>query len=1775
MPDKSRIWSETGKLIAVFCICLIINMSVVSAASISHNPSSDVFVDGNRVQINWTTDEQMDSRVNYGNSTALGSQDAVPDLTTNHSVILENLIYGEVYYYELLSSNSSGNTIFDNNSGSYYTFTTGNAPVPTNDSLQPDPSSSSVDPTDTSPPEIQAIVPEVVNRMAFDFRGTTEPDTFIFLYVNPLPGEETGTGYTRFTTSDDSGNFSFRSVQLSQEHNTLALRAVDRGNNQYIAYYNVSVDATPPTITLSPDPLPGFVNSTTLQVTGTADEPVTINYVVNDVASTQESEGNFTFSLNLEHNKSNLVEISIYDKAGNGRDWRKTIYVDAEAPQILSHNLDQLSPSYIQEVTIRGQVSEPNATVIIFVNGQTSVSDAWTTSIMDNIKKLGKVITGDTDYITKTDRDGYFEVDVLLSINLEEEQTEPFYPDDLNLSFGGTTYYGGRTVRRTGSEYEPEYEWDNEIKIFVIDRVGLTAEDEGIITFAKCGHGSDWDIDISDASPGVVTPEHLRLGIAQFGFRVDLAWQGAGDEYGANLTEEPIVRTYELSQDRRNQYVVDPNELVGRGGIVSEWSEDRKTGYVVVPMNAYNYTQPDIKDIKMENLTLRIPMMIEIHYDYEWFGRSAQGTQKQCWDALLLLDVQVPPDTIPKWLLNSSIYLINSTITIIDYILKPLKKVALVVFVTCISSWLVLFFSMTQENLACFGLDRDDFGYCTEDAATQDPARCDECTQNIVTRRKVESMMHYVCDRMFCPSIPTVTRFLNTHKVRDCRKYSIIDFKSYTDSQHILADPEADRCITDYVDQWNAGCLFEDEFKLSKCMELGNVDDACGSHFKQFVNKASDFCSASEQTDDRFVNYKGQTFIRTRDDQGVPQWCLGEEIERGELEGGTGRIETREEMIQRSLNEDACGFGVHGGNNEVYQPREFNSGEVLDINDQGNAQILVGDRQVNYGNMNAGQINEQVSPYGTNAVIGESGQVYAYNPHSTEPRWEAIDPTDTTYHGSWDPFDEDYYDKYSGKTYGELSPSEQVSQRPERVRAPDEVEDEILTARHYIIKPASSILRAVQCVCIPAVTGYLTLWRNILEQVMLCFQSVLITGNPNTGLCRAVLTTYVCDLIFDAIRCFVERYSSVDAGTQPNTVGSFLKSVTSAGKGVHDSVINRYGDTSLFDAMFNERKVIHQLCLGAFTGDWDIDLEGMLTGAGAIPIKSEGFLYPHTRRFMTSNPLNGRTTYIYHIGVGLVAGSDLTYKIELVCSNDMSCDPSDNFLHGQCDCFRRGTPDVFPVTNFIGFGTAMVGSGRLEAGQMIGPNEGDIYIPAHDQAVRYDKVRLTWVYVNNERQTVTESIEKPIRLIGGKPPADCRFDIGSLEFRCKFEIGEKGYAAFTEWPEADRDFYYIGDKVNLKFQIEKKSPNYDPESELPEMRDPENLLPKWLCWDVTGQGGGTVNQPQCTEIRKDGVYTEKFFPQIPGITISQDNLVGGGTGAANCWTSGEWSSVITNLQCGSPASTITYRVSYDGTRFTYELGSYPSPGEWQSEGTATPCGLSGNTVTCGQFSFNLNEGQKPTSGSSTVIKASRSTTGGGLQCSDITEQAPRVWNVRLYLINAQAVDSERELSASNAIRNPADVVFYNNKRQEANIRIKVVCSDSPSQAGGKCSGFGDKASKDCMCYQDNDENNPNSIPCSADKYCYNYVGEQPECHTGQCLDPNTQMNTVCDCDTNFELRKNECLNKYCVNDAVANHPALWDADNSRENKGKPKLIDFDHCSEMPLDQLKQELGVTW
>ena len=1403
-------------------------------------------------------------------------------------------------------------------------------------------------------------------------QGKTDPSIDVMLFVN---AKDTQKGsVTLSAKSSTQGDFLFQNVQLRQGDNTIVVMAQDSTGNQNSKTFPILSDSQKPDVTISD--IPTKLNDTQFALTGNTSKAVNVTFTITgtdklgtDFNSNQTvnlPQGSFVLNPKVVPDTINHFTITFTDAAGNSVVFSQDILVDVSAPVFIQHNIDLLSPTYTQRVVLKGKVSKPGIKIVAFVNDETQLkrdannitsaekttgsrpTGSFSTSFLDSLRQIGAIITGDQDYATTADSNGEFSIPVYLSqvITKTSQQlsNDQFLPE---TQIGVDTIRSGPQREPTGSPFQPNQEFDNRITLVAIDDVGHIASVQGIIKFAKCGIGGDWNIDVGDVNPAAVTPELLRLGIAQIAFPLKITYQGAFSTDKPLITSAPFIRTYELNREIRQKGFLDPLKAVRN--IDARWDETYQNAYVILNLNRYNYTQASIKGA-FKNRTIRVPLQIEIPYQVKFLNKPESLVQRQCWDVSLFVDVEVPLTAIPSALLKGSISALNTTINAIDTILKPLKTITTFVFITCLGSWAVLFIARVEERVACFG---------------KNPKTDKDCHDAEQGRLNKEHYFKLICDRVFCPSVKSISYFMRTHRSLECRKFSARTYggPEYADMDNVrkeandfFKDKEfddfilqptrpaiytpgefgkswEDLCIYDYVSQFDTSCLLINEAQRSlevegvrspsndpqkapqsayggMCKLINNKPDAKG---KQAVCTAGigggSACYYKDQEGNWFLAKEARNV--QLNDQNVAQ--VGEvkyiPVEGGDFNLKKGVIDVHDADLKLR-------GGPYAYESLPYTPDGFV--DVTKISAELGSQVTVGQGRTAkiWTNADSSLPGDQ----GHYAIaISDRGEVFIKTSPSTAgpgivDQWVSGSLQDPSLWKYWHP-----------KEYLGLN-GEKILYGKEQGKAltpPPDVARNYDASKNIIINPASGIIRALQCMCLPAIAGYLALIRNILYQVKLCFETILLTGQGRSGLCRAVLTQYICDLVLDAVKCFVNKYGQESERAQSQSgIGKFFGAMRGAGEDISKKVRNRYGDKNLYQTMFNERQLIHQACLFAFTGEFDLDIQGLLTSGAGIPLKSSGFLYPHTRRFIAYDPKSGQTMHIYHAGVGLVAGTNLFYELDLVCSNDVSCNPSDGFESGKCDCYGK-QERIRPIRNYQSLDRTETLTNRLSAGQILGGSSGDIYLPLQDD-VRYDKVRLRWwwyegvqpgtggtlpatstiVQAPGSQQSTgympggslqqtagpgvahPDQIEAAISQIGGLPPAECAFEVTS-GFLCRAVLGTSGSVRFTNAPpSAAQDYYYTGDTLKLMFNLKKASPATDPNNP----NTAYNQVPKWLCYKVSYNDPrlGGVSQiylpagledanhgapSKCFSLIADGDYTEGTDPFTNSFTnfkITQD-----------------------------------------------------------------------------------------------------------------------------------------------------------------------------------------------------------------------------------------------------------------------------------------------------------------
>ncbi|MCK4521034.1 MAG: hypothetical protein KAU20_00545, partial [Nanoarchaeota archaeon] len=1179
----------------------------------------------------------------------------------------------------------------------------------------------------------------------------------------------------------------------------------------------------------------------------------------------EDSYPGFEADISLDEG-DNEIYIEATDMAGNSVSFKKYVLYDSEPPEFEHTNIDDVSPSYKSDVTIRGKVSE-KATVYAYVNDK-----------LDNS--------------AETDDNGNFSIKVRLKriANYSSER--------------------GRGAARVSAELGEG--WSNKIVLVAVDRAGLNATEENYIDYLICGYGGDWNIEVGTITPNLLIPRMILEGFAKFAFDIRLKWQGPGEKANVNNIR---LRKRPLSAEESKEY-----DIEWISGIDEEVSYDGKSAYFVVnlrvptPSGETSLEQENnISEHRLGECSLgveygcaKFPFMIEVDYSYEdpyasktdYPARSGSRkrveteiseTQRQCVEFSIAIDKRFPSDKIPKSFLKDSIAILNDTINLINELLEPIDKAKKWVFIACMGSWAVYFVKRASEWGSCIGVNPS--ACDPEDSSKQDEEkessntkgkRCKRCLKARADTINFFQTSQWLCDRIMCPSVPTIQKYIrdanyrynekiepggaashcygqssnltkiNYHITRNsdvykkCTQpnvdgdinaegeaYSRAEVRpnykpkvasdatkwgaplpgtgiGITKDDLISGDTNLDCCEAEYVREYGSACLGMNELKESFCIQYptkdaiiaANMQGKCGG-LGSATRLWRGICTSKNEGEiiiqDTPSGLTKPNYYVIIDKEKV---YLGDSETKVERNPKTGLIKRRDEFITETYrlgppiftvedckdeNENYMSYGKSDVSKSVLNtPLRYTDKDtgLSWIYDYGDDQWKTGGSTMTEDDFEKDNKNPDADGTKYKGLIwklkGEEGSQY----------WES-DPKALK------------KDEFSKEFSRVPTPAKK---RTAANYIPKSVWDIVCKeANEYVVDPTSGLVTSFQCVCLTAMSEYLHHYKIVLVMIRNCFQTILETGDGSAGVCKQVLTVYLCDLIYYAIKCIIEkvgkgpgRHAEVGKG-----IPGLMAYMSGSGAATQNKIRGRYGASNIYKTMFVEKKLMHSMCLFAFTGDWGLDLDAIIDSEIEVPIETT-CVVTGTRRFITKDPVNyGRAEFLYDIGVFIVSGADdLRYRVELVCSGSNQCLESEGFEGGRCDCLLyHGGEQVRGIN---------VGPGRLNQGDSVDEEVFKQFKPAY----RYDKVRVMIEYKDNKGEHVSKVCgETNIGRIGGEPPLDCKFDMMELEFSCSYQWGEHGYARFINLKEKEK-ILCVGDYLELEGQIEKKSARSEKEERM-------------------------------------------------------------------------------------------------------------------------------------------------------------------------------------------------------------------------------------------------------------------------------------------------------------------------------------------------------------------------
>ncbi|MBI4448585.1 fibronectin type III domain-containing protein [Candidatus Woesearchaeota archaeon] len=1191
-----------------------------------------------------------------------------------------------------------------------------------------------------------------------------------------------------------------------------------------------------------------------------------------------ETDASFVQPIALQEGQNSFT-ILVTDKAGNKATIERSILSDRTPPVILEHNLDGISPSYTQDVKVRGKISE-KANVLIFVNDMNKPQTFVTTS-----------------------EDGSFEADIRLLRNLTFDISET---DALTTGGAGTTGIGS----------------ENNIKIQAVDQVGLTVEVGPVpVTYAICGFGSGWQVSVGKPSPDTLIPKLILDGFGVVGLNLDLKYQDQGQAEGVRVS----VHRRALSREEEKKFDSDVTPSIRLD------QKKLNKAYLELRINppAFPQEQNISNHRKGECLVpgfgcYKVPLLLEIQYDkvlpttdrqqavtgIESEVRIERGIFKQCITAEIGIDRRINPDVLPNAFLKGSVELFGKLVDAIDAILKPVQTVFNVVFYTCLLGFYVTFFQEVAEQASCEGAGVlgaaggggfdpaiAQSGMCdavyTGDQFQVSHDQCVACQKKITERQDLFRQLKWFCDRVFCPSAPSLQRYIRDAQARpikerrveslrepipigsDCASKNIVfsEFKKSETSgklslgdlyeqfkEHKADKPEQDAgfpqaaikdsagfsqtdkvncaslhphnpncCAYEYNKEWESVCsITEENYELrqSLCLAARQTQDSelirtvPGCSPKPSVrNQNAGFCSQGGA-------FKGDLITTPfmYGDLSTEQRKSLDEL----FDERNKKIQSREEELGVTIGES-----IRVSRN-VEEKREFDS--------RMDNQVLTGGADPSEGKLSPVIKNRQVyirvlPPGPDQELTIRRGYLIERARLADLPELLPTDPTERArieaetqviqdmafipdgqmglerFFKSETPGAPPVY--RAREWLGELCSAQEdpVTKRyvpnilncnPSTAKQVyDEIKNRIgVGDRDFIVNPAEDLATSVKCACLPGITTHLKLWKGQLTAVKNCFAKILATGNGAPGVCNAVLSRYVCDAIHLFLKCYIKRYDF--AAGRPDSsifggIGNVGASLTRAGTSVQQSLQGRYGNSPAYKAAFTEQKLVNSICLFAFTGTWDLNVDALATTEIAnIPVDSQPYLLPCERRFLTFDSANqGLTTFNYHIGADIFAGSDVTYTVNLKCSQGPFCDPRNGYKDSTCDCDKLGEKKQ------------VVSSGQLRQFESLS-EKGEIFQNIQSP-YRYDQAEIEYSYRDKDGKIQQGKKECAIEQIGGEPPAFCAFDILANSFRCGVDFFSEYFARFSgvptpEYADPFAGTFRLGDRVRFSVPIIQRVP---------------------------------------------------------------------------------------------------------------------------------------------------------------------------------------------------------------------------------------------------------------------------------------------------------------------------------------------------------------------------------
>ncbi|MFH1064576.1 MAG: fibronectin type III domain-containing protein, partial [Candidatus Woesearchaeota archaeon] len=979
----------------------------------------------------------------------------------------------------------------------------------------------------------------------------------------------------------------------------------------------------------------------------------------------------------------NVIRMEYVDIAGNVFEKNLELTMDTEPPRIISPTSAELaqiySPSYTSEVLVTGQINKPVGEIWVYVNP--SGTD-FRVSADGMISEGSFFATTAPESKIEVGANGTFEVEIPLSTSIGAAIAGSFTGETAPGSTSGgagisvSTGAGKKNkivmvaVDSLGRVSEPveatlEYNTCSEghywnVKLTHGGNVINTRELlEGVAAYGF-GFELEWTGggDPTKAKPvGIPKVTKATVGTLD-NKKYDFGWIGTplvtcnrlnctkGFVQINFLPQDPVGETYLEKEQNLSNHRKDECKLSGCIHLLLQMEINSDPA----PFRAQYASDPGATPV----------------------GMAAPGVQTQCIDMRISLDERIDfaNNDFVRGLLNASLKAINVTLEFINMIEPVIKTVTQITLGLCMLSlvskfvvdaiksynckWSGAIAELTSGDLkgiikggaelvqariekTAMMYDGKEGGSCDmefptdtandkENQANQKAnSACKECAGWIDKSKWITDKWHLFCDRVMCPSVPSLQYFIKTkfgktgkpieaqtqgssyttvakYNKGDWQKFqtrstsdcayaelsgnsikTMYDFYSAEEGEeqkkceegHV---PQAACCPFEYMDEWGWGMMFSNEVKQSYCLAHPEDKTNCGIG-SSIINGVTGICQPNSETPraspvvlDRLKWAKDQPKENKLDDSVVYMVNLDANGNPSSIRRG---YYSREEVVD--IDNEADELGRVKISTGAYFIRDPESDEMSEWFSQLDNQDISND---------VDRFDEGLQKFGDDLMVQLTPPDARILPRTGDAGILLRGNNKGGYKGTQI---EDWYRQITG-LMGD-------------------------PGRQYLAQPAGSFIQSVLTLCLSGILSWLIQFKNMLLMLQQCFQTILITGDGSAGQCRATISYYICDVLKEAISCFMTRFGSggggrvdVDAG-----IGGVFSAISDASTSMTEELQGRYGDKNMFSTVFSAENLMHDACIFMFTGEWPTDWSTLFDQAAYLPINSSGMVFPVTR----------------------------------------------------------------------------------------------------------------------------------------------------------------------------------------------------------------------------------------------------------------------------------------------------------------------------------------------------------------------------------------------------------------------------------------------------------------------------------------------------------------------------------------------------------------------------------